>query len=271
MGRRVFLCMSIGTMLLCQLVPACGAPLTPDQVRWARRARAVWRAYRVDWDSKAKMREAERAMLAVGSSRDATTELRTVLRELPLSDPARYPIGFTMALLDLGYRDGRDVLLRYLRADGKPYGVPIGPHSIIPDPNDDPREPDIATDWHGLPGMVYFVYQRHRDPVLLSALLDLTMHADGAVADVLSGVLRDLAQDHPRALLKGLRPKPTAVWRQTADQLAYETRRGPGDSLLPVETEYVQMSHIERSRHDPLRRAARRLLANVRAEQRRQG
>lgn len=210
-------------------------------------------------------------MLAAGSRRDATAELRTVLRQLPLSDPARYPIGFTMALLDLGYRDGRDVLLRYLRADGKPYGVPVSPHSIIPDPNDDPREPDTATDTDGLAGVVYFVYQRHRDPVLVSALLDLAMHADGAVADGLSYVLRDLARDHPRALLKGLGRKPTAVWRYAGDYLAFQTRRGPGDSLLPVETEYVQMSRIERSRHDPLRRGARRLLANVRAEQRRQG
>jgi hypothetical protein len=249
---------------------AGASTLSPSEVRWAQRGRAVWRAYRVDWDSKAKMLQAERNLLGAGSRREAAAALRSVLRKLPLPDPARYPIGFAMALLDLDYRDGRDVLIRYLRAGGMPYGVELSRHSVVADPNDDPREADIADDTDGLAGMVYFVYRRHQDSVLLSALLDTVRHADGAYADILDGVLHNLARDYPRGLLAGLRAEPREIWRRAAVGLAIETRHGANCSHVSVSAEYPQMSRIAANKRDPLRRPARRLLDEVRREQQRE-
>jgi hypothetical protein len=246
--------------------PARASSLTPEETQWALRARAVWRAY--SYGSEAEQQGAERGAVANGR-RAAMAGLRRLLKALSPSDPLRFAVAYTMALLGLGYQEGRDALLEYARVTAK--GTTL--YASIVGKAIDPEAPEGEQGLFagGLPGYLYAVYKRRQDPVLLSALLDLTQHEDGAGADLLCGIIHELAGDHPRELLVGLRAKPKGVWQRTANALALESQRGPRDTFLAVEKAYPKLSRIAKSQHDSLRETARRLVDDVRAEQREQG
>jgi hypothetical protein len=260
--RRPVLWVAVAAAVVLGSVPARASSLTPEETQWALRARAVWRAY--SYGSEAEQQSSERGVVA-GGRREATAGLRRLLKALSPSDAPRFAVAYTMALLGLGYQEGRDALLGYARVTAK--GATL--YASIVGKAVDPEAPEGEQGLFvgGLPGYLHEVYERRQDPVLLSALLDLTQHEDGAGADLLCGITHELARDHPRELLVGLQGKPKGVWRRTVDFLAIETRHGPANSYIPVETEYAEMSRIARSTRDPLSETARRLLDEVGAEQ----
>jgi hypothetical protein len=239
-------------------VPARSVTLAPEEAQWARRAWAVCCAY--GYGAKADQESAERAAIASGT-REAAAGLERLLKALPPSDVRRFAAAFTMALLDLGYEDGRKVLLDYVGMTPKRalrYNSLLGQ---IGDPGAPEGEQELPIG--GLPGYLHALYERRQDPAVLGALLDLVEQQDEAnpiALDsfiALDSVLGDLAQQRPRALLAGLRGKPSTVWEWTGACLASSDR-------------YDQIARIAETGNDPLHEAAQRLLAEVRAQQRRQ-
>ncbi len=240
--------------ILCS-APARASSASAEETKWIGRARAVWRAY--NYGSKAEQRSAERAVLSEGR-RKAATELRRLLPKQPPSDALRLPVAFTMTLLDLDYPIARDALLGYARAASAP-PFPGWPHltSWVADPEAPESERDQSPE--GVPGMLFDVYKRHHDPVLVGALLDCSRFADGALGESMASMLADLARDYPRALLRALRPRDKGVWLQTSERIV---SLGIGLDKPPRKA-FPGLVRVAGAHDDPLAPSAQRLLADM--------
>ncbi len=239
-------------------------PLKPDQVIWAQRVRLVWRMHNSPDYSKAKVRDTENAVLADGRPR-AKAELGRLLQERPLSDPLRFQVAFTMGLLDLNYPASRKVLIQYL---GEMRLGPPHPGVIdwerFGEMNADPEAPPDERRMLGedMLGLIFDVYERRNDPVLLSALLDFSPFTDGAGTEVMGVCLTEVTKKHPADLLRALSHKRKAVWQSVYDTIGSDI----GDTS-PRKT-FSKLAQIAKDKPNPLSPLAKRLLKGIEKEQR---
>jgi hypothetical protein len=239
------------------------APAKPTSTRWERRVRLVWRTHAWRSHTRAEQREAEKAILTEGKA-PATAALRPMLRR-PLEDPLRLQAAFTMALLDLDYQAGRATLLLYLRAlavdeVARPEVNWDRLDRAVADPEAPEGEREV--DPTSIADFVYEVYQRRGDPQLLTEFLKLAPHADGDLAEGMGVMLLDLARTNPRALLAGLSHKSPKVWDSVSDLAGFEL-----GSEVSLQRALPKLYRISRSRRDPLRMPAQRLLRGLAAGQ----
>lgn len=162
-----------------------------------------------------------------------------------------------MALLDLDYRVARDALLGYARATaivplpGRPQWT-----NWVVDPEGPESEHNLAPE--DMPGLLYTVYKRSHDPVLVSALVDSVKFADGCMAETMSCILADLARYYPRALLTEMAHRDKSTWLWVSELAITEIELDK-----PPQKVFPRLVHIAATPGDPLRAAARRLLANM--------
>jgi len=257
-------------LLACAGTASGGAapkPARPDQARWIRRVRLVWRTHSWLHYTRTQQRKAEKEVLVEGR-KVAAAELGRLLKARPLSDPVCLQTAFAMALLDLDYEAGRTTLLRYLRA----LSLNRGPeevdweefHRAAADPEapEDEREVDVE----GIAGAVYDVYQRRADPKLLAGLLDLAPYTDGDLSEAMGVILHRVARKAPRALLAELERQPAKVWEAVPYLIGFDLMSGvAAEKALPA------LARLAKDKKDGLHAPAARLLRGIREGQRAAG
>lgn len=264
MLRRIFsksdkiLFITISLLMLRSLI-CLAAPKKATSDVWIHRVRyfSLTHGYKY---SKAEQRKAERAVLSPGRSQ-AAKELHKLMVEHNYSDPIKFHAAYTMAFLQLDYKQSRQVLIQYLKR--------IGVYPAINDMNWDlfSRQafPDAPEDQRYLEqedvmGTVFEIYERQHDPVLLSTLLDLAPKADGAMAEGMAAALEQLEQRAPNTLLQALGGKPQRVWQAVCMIIAT-------DLTKPPEQQLRNLAKIANNPRSPHAAAAKRFIQEIRKQQ----
>jgi len=122
----------------------------------------------------------------------------------------------------------------------------------------DPEGPEDAKrmDGSGMEGLIFDVYDKRRDPVLLSALLDFAPFPDGEGAEVMGLCLARIAKKHPTDLLRGLNTKSKEVWEIACAHIGAEIDN-------PPKKEFPKLVQIAEDRKNPLSVAAKRLIKGI--------
>jgi hypothetical protein len=255
--KRLLILNVILILLAVAYAPALSAPpLKPEHAIWAKRVRLVWRTHNWAGYSRAEQSKAEKAVLANGKKR-AEVELGRMLKKLPLTDPLKFQVAYTMALLNFDYKTSRKILLQYL------YEMRVGPpHTSAIDwkrfENADPTAPEGQGAMMGedMLGLVFDVYEKRKDPLLLSALLEQVPFTDGGAAEVTGECLARIARTHPSDLLKGLDEKSNKIWKTASSHIAVAIDKTPPK-------EFPGLVKIAKDKHNPLSPKAKRLLKSI--------
>jgi hypothetical protein len=265
-------------------------PATPGQAAFQRPA--ALRALAANWEPRvvalgmwvrarrnapppaSRLRaRAEQAILA-GGRKTATAELRRLRDGLEVNDPLRPASAFAMAWLGFDYQRSRAILFQYSRAAEHRRSRQTGPaggvnwHTLgerqahwraiaeaeIRRAKTNPGSGYALISPEDTPDMLYALWERRRDPLLVKELL--ISRFDGAGADMQAGIYYDLLAKHPRELLQALAPLGEASWRHTAFQLRFKIDH----DRKTVATAFPKARSIAANPKDPLQRAAQRLL-----------
>ncbi len=197
-----------------------------DQAGWSQKVRHFVELSIAD-PEKANGKE----ILAPGR-KQASAALLGLLRTLPPSDPFRFQVAYTLAILNLEYRSSRAVLLEYCRP-GKETGFHEDGMSLL-----------------------FRVYQARRDRSLLNCLLEMIPSTDGAGAEAMEGFLASLARQTPRELLVGMKDCARPI-RQHIPLFLASRALDDGKSTRQAYPLLAQIAHNPR---DPLQSQAKQLL-----------
>jgi hypothetical protein len=260
--KRSLILLSVYVMLA-QVSSLAAAPLKRDQVRWAQQVRLFYRTHGFTDATKEEQKKAETALLGEGRRR-AEIELGRLLRERSLSDPLCFQVAYTMALLDLDYKASRDVLLKYLRAFDPNRKQKLVDWDLLMRTEADPDDKSIIVAPEDVAGHVFDIYDQRKDPVLLSALLNVAPYADGCLAEGMSEDLARIAKENPSALLRELSGKRTTIWRSVCNLVAFEVADKAAKKAFP------RLAQIAASNTNPLHLTATRLIRGIAETQERE-
>ena len=170
---------------------------------WGRRLHGVKAALLPDLPDEQAWRErlakAMEVLLHDGRAK-ARVGLRRILKRTTPDQPERLFAAFALAYADLDYEQGRDILFRYLRSWGPDKDVQAERDSWNRQNEQDPFRYGGDDTAH----VLYVLYQRHPDRLILQRLMEAIPWADGGGAEVLYGVLEEAATDHTHDFVRAL-------------------------------------------------------------------